>query len=315
MTVNFEFVNKLRDVLVAEQVGKKAALGYFEVEFTVYGCAYYLAAEDMMYYKMSSRAEDIYAYVEKAQGDDIFPGKVESMTLKCQVPLGEKETIELKVKQKLAKKLQEQYPKKFFLRLQEIAQRVQNNSAAPILWDIAAEIEGYFAEYQLEQFAEIVRYAYSCRRLDRAEYARLRQWLGEEDANMTDEMVSKNICEKTLYGIAYQDGGQIKYIANAQYDYILKKTEELERGGKTVTPVWKKQYFYDYQTRLSETVKLFKENLCSRYSSKYMKELGSLRASGFTQAEIIALGREACANEACAETLKRYAARWSVFAN
>lgn len=40
MTGNLDMMMKFRDLRVAEAIGKKAALGWFDVEFTVYGCAY-----------------------------------------------------------------------------------------------------------------------------------------------------------------------------------------------------------------------------------------------------------------------------------
>lgn len=310
MTVNAYVVTKLRDVLVAEQVGKKAALGYFDVEFTLYGCAYYSKEDDIVRYKISSNATDIYSFTEKAQQRDIYASNVETITLKCPVPLGEKETIELKVKRRLAKQLQDHYPKAFFVELAKLADEVQTNSAAQILWEIVDEIEGHFSEVQIAQLEELIHYSYSCRKLNLEEYNKLMRWVQQECENMMDSMVSKDIYEKVIMGIAYEEDGAVKYAQNAQPDYVLRKAETLEQNGIVVTPVFRKQYFYNYKFRLVDAVKLFKDELRNRYTITYLAELKQLRSSGFQREDIISKGISFCETEYCENTLKRYATRW-----
>lgn len=313
MTVNFEFVNKLRDVLVAEQVGKKAALGYFDFEFTLYGCAYYAAQDDRIYYKISSRELDIYQYVEQAPLQGIFPSNVENITLKCHVPLGEKETIEKRLKYKLANELKVKYPMDFLRHLHDIAQKAQNNSAAPILWAITDEIDGYFAEHQLKEFESLLQYTYSCLKLTDAEYTALSKWLQDEKMNMMDISINHDLLAKTMYGLAYEENRELKYQANAQLSYILRKKELLEQQGNLVTPIFQKQYFYHHQIRLAEAVKNFKNDLKLRYTPNYMVELRQLRSIGLKREEILQLGMDKNINDYCVNTLKRYATHWGIF--
>ncbi len=312
MTVNFEFINKLRDVQVAEQVGKMAALGYFDVEFTLYGCAYYMAKKDMIYYKVSGNAAEIYHYVDLAQRQDIFPSAVECLTLKCPVPLGEKETIELKVKHRLARQLQRHYSKAYFLKLAEISKRVQNNSAAPLLWELAEDIEGHFDENQLKQFENLLHYTYSCRKITLDEYNKLSEWLQEEYDNMIDGVIDQDVYEKTFYGIAYENNGKVSYYSNAQFDYVYRKIETLEKNGTFISPIFSKHYVYSKQTQLHEKVQQFKNELKQRYTEQYMQDLHKLRGTGCSQEEILAMGQEVCSNKACEETLKCYASRWAI---
>lgn len=311
MTVNAYVVTKIRDVLVAEQVGKKAALGYFDVEFTLYGCAYYTPKDDTVRYKISSKAIDIYTFIEYAQRQDIFASNVETISIKCPVPLGEKETIEIRVKYQLAKQLKEKYPKSFFIQLNTVAEQIRNNSAAHLLWELADEIEGHFEEKQLQQFEDLLHYAYSCLKLTHKDYQNLLKWLQEEYDNMLDSVVCKDIYEKTMYGIAYKENDVIKYIANAQLDYIFNKIEILEQQGKTISPIFTKQYFYNYQFRLPDVVKLFKQELRDRYTKSYMEELRKLRSAGYSLEEIIEMGKVECHSKACEKTLKRYATHWA----
>ena len=54
------------NVQAAEDIGKMAELGYFPVEFTMYGCAYLNPIDNKMYYKISSEAEKIYDLIERS---------------------------------------------------------------------------------------------------------------------------------------------------------------------------------------------------------------------------------------------------------
>ena len=106
---------KFRDIQVAEDVGKKAALGWFDVEFTMYGCAYWEKEQDKLYYKVSTQAEDIYDFIEQSAAKDIYPSNVLSLSKKCPVPAGMKEWIAQDVKVELAQKLKVIYPKDCFI--------------------------------------------------------------------------------------------------------------------------------------------------------------------------------------------------------
>ena len=63
MTGNLEMLMNMRNakimkeanVQTAEDIAKKAELGYFDVEFTMYGCAYWDRAAATMKYRISSR--------------------------------------------------------------------------------------------------------------------------------------------------------------------------------------------------------------------------------------------------------------------
>ena len=56
MQVRNKKVSKDMNVRVAEEVGEKAELGYFDTEFTMYGCAFLNPQDGKMYYKVSSLA-------------------------------------------------------------------------------------------------------------------------------------------------------------------------------------------------------------------------------------------------------------------
>ena len=114
MQVRNKKVSKDMNVRVAEEVGEKAELGYFDTEFTMYGCAFLNPQDGKMYYKVSSLAEDIYDFIEMSAQKKIYPSNVMTYTRKVPVPSGMKELIARDVKQELAQKLRSVYPKEFF---------------------------------------------------------------------------------------------------------------------------------------------------------------------------------------------------------
>lgn len=52
MTVDLDMMLDLRDLQVARDVQRRAEMGWFDVEFTMYGCAYYQNGE--RYYRVSA---------------------------------------------------------------------------------------------------------------------------------------------------------------------------------------------------------------------------------------------------------------------
>ena len=57
MTVDLDMMLDLRDLQVARDVQRRAEMGWFDVEFTMYGCAYYQNGE--RYYRVSAHDEKI----------------------------------------------------------------------------------------------------------------------------------------------------------------------------------------------------------------------------------------------------------------
>lgn len=309
MSQRLEDVVKFRDVQVAEDVAKMAELGWFDVEFTMYGCAY--LKNDKMYYKVSPEVEDIYQFIEKSNLEGTYPSNVVSFTEKCPVPIGMKEFIAQDVKRKLAKKLKEVFPKEFFVQLNQLADRVTENSAREILWSEAEELEGVFEEEKLRYFEDLVNYTYSCRKITQAEYENLLSWLAEERRSMCDDFVTKDKFEKTLYGIAYTDNEKIKYVENARKAYMYEQQHALEQEGKFVTPIFSQTYWYNYKYRLPDVRRDFTKKLHEELNEAYIEKIKKIRGEkkDSLQPQINAV-REAFGKKS-AETLTRYAYRWN----
>lgn len=324
MTGNLEILMQLRNAKVqkdaniqaAEDIGKKAELGYFDVEFTMYGCAYLDRRTDMMQYRISSKAEDIFDYIEQAAQIDIYPSKVERLTLKCPVPMGVKELIAQDVKKELAKELRKKYSKAFFVELYELADGICSDHAEAILWEEAERIEGVFEEEPLRQLEELVHYTYSCKKIRQEVYQKLLKWIEDEQSNMDEDFVSKDIFEKVLYGIAYTEDGKLKYFSNAQRDHVYQKAYGLEAQGVFVSPLYHKTYWYNYIYRLNHVIKDYKDELKRVYNQAYLEKIAQIK--GVANAE----KREAFLKKLdevaeqygsdSADTMKRYGYRWGV---
>lgn len=314
MTGNLNMMMKFRDMQVAEDIGKKAALGWFDVEFTMYGCVYLKNGQRA--YRISPQSEDIYGFIEESAREDIFPSNVLSLTRKCAVPTGMKEEIALTVKKELAKRLQRIYPAEFLQLLAQTAEACRSNMASMVLWSEAEALEGLFEEEELQHFERLIHYCYSCRKLAKEDYGRLLAWLKEERASMTDDFVSKDIFEKTLYGLAYEEEGTIRYLSNAHSGHIYESLHELEGEGRIVTPILAQTYWYNYAYSLAEVKADFKAKLKQVYSQTDLARFKALReglspVDKETFAETLRFVREKW-GELPAATLQRYGCRWGL---
>lgn len=314
MTGNLSAMMHMHDLRVAEDIGKMAELGWFDVEFTMYGCAYLF--EGKMRYRISSEAKDIYDFIEGGARIGVYPGDVLSLTEKCPVPAGMKELIAQEVKKDLGRKLREVYSPGFFEALYALAEAVTTNTAAEVLWAEADNLEGVFEEEKLKYFEEMVDYAYSCRKLNQGEYTELLKWIASERKDMEDDFISKDIFEKTLYGIGYEGETGIEYIANAQQGYVYQQMYELEQEGKLTTPLFSKTYWYNYVYRLGDVNRDFKKKLREELNEDYINKIRKIRAGkcGISPEEYKAKSEviKEKYGEKPYETVLRYGRRWGI---
>ncbi len=316
MTGKLNLLQMSRDIMVAEEVAKKAALGWLDVEFTMYGCAYWDRAANQMYYKISARSADIYDFVEESAQYDIYPGRVEHFTYKCPVPSGMQNIIAGDVKRELAIELRAAYPKVFFEKLYQIADTVRNNRAADALWKKAEELEGLFEEEALDTFEKEIQYAYSCLKLEQAEYQALLQWLEEERKSMDDNLISKDVFEKTLYGFAYEENDRLQYVSNAQREHVYERMHELERAGRNTTQVYARQYWYNYVYRLSDVLQEYKAHLRKLCTRELLENTRAMREDMPAEVRRAGLALLDELMQQCTEgqqqTVLRYAKHWGI---
>lgn len=309
-------VLKFRDEQVAEDVAKKAMLGWFDVEFIMYGCAYLDPKDDKLYYKISSNEDDIYNFVENSIKQQIYPSKVLSIRKRYPLPSGMKEIVAEEVKRELARVLKQTYPKEFFKDLYQMAEESRSNTAADILWEMAEQLEGVFEEKRLDEFEEFTNYSYSCHELDIKTYQKICSWLEEERRNMEDDYVSKDIFQKTMYGFIYEKNGNIKYMADAQRANIYRNICELEERGAMVGPIYSKTYWYDRKTSLASIVAKFKDELKEKIESGHLEEIQKIRKEKSAKGKVDFLNKidiiRTTYGDKPAETSIRYGYRWGI---
>lgn len=309
---------KFRDLIVAEDVGRKAELGWFDVEFTMYGCAYLDIARDKMCYRVSENEEDIYTFIEQSVHKGIYASNVRRMTEKYPVPSGMKNLIAQDVKRELALQLRKEFPRAFFETLYQAAETFTTDQAAVILWKEAEQLEGVFDEDRLSDFLALVKYCDGCRSLSWNSYQALLAWYHEEMTNLDDKVVSKDIFETTMHGFAYEKDGSLRYVTNAGKGKIYSEAYSLEQKGIFVTPVIEKTYWYNYEYRLPDVIQDFKARLRACCQQNYIDKIKAIRygkddmTSQFM--DILEHVRESW-GEIPAETMMRYGYRWGILTN
>ena len=309
MTGNLQMLMHLHDEVVAEEVGKMAELGYFDTEFTMYGCAY--LENGKRYYKVSPEAADIYRFIEQSNLCNIFPSNVVQYTKKCAVPAGMKEVIAQDVKVELAKQLSGLFPMAFFDTLHFLADQITEDMASAMLWQRVEELEGLFDIESLRRFEELLNYMYSCRKLTPHTFEKLHRWLKDERKSMMENFETKDIFEKTMYGAMYVDGERLRYVENARLEYVFDKIYDIEGKGGVVTPVFAKTYWYNYRYRLADVIR----DLHDVFTADYLERMEKIRRTDRFEdlfVDTVLKVREQFGIEP-AETLLRYGDRWGIY--
>ncbi len=314
MTVELDTMMELRDLQVARDIAQRSEMGWFDVEFTMYGCCYLQGGQ--CYYRLSAEAEKIYAFIEAGAQNDLLPTDIMELTKRTAVPVGMKEWIARTVKINLAQEMQQAFPKAFLLFLAQTADMATEESAWPILTAQWADIEGCFDEERLSHFQQLADYAYSCRKITGAQHQKLSQWVAEERASMQDNPLEKDIFEKTFYAIAYETPGGLQFLENACSAQIYRQKYQLESRGILVTPVLAKTYWYNYTVRLPQVRQQFEQTLHQHFTQDYMALLQSIsRQNKQLSPQLF----EQRLNEAAerfgakaAATLRHYGFRWGI---
>lgn len=261
MTVELDMMIEMRDLQVAMDVNKKAEMGWFDVEFTFYGCCF--QKEKSRYFRISENADKIYEFIEKSRINKCITSNIKKITQKHQVPIGMKEYIAQDVKIELAKQLKDAYPIEFFFDMQKYADQAEEQTAVPFLIDLwENEIEGCFNSEKISRYECLLEYMYECCKLTYLQYRQIYDWIVDERKSMENDPVAKDILEKTFYGIAYEkEENSFEYLDNARKEYIYWKKDELERDGDFVSFIYKKKYWYNYSKKLSQIHKMFENDM------------------------------------------------------
>lgn len=315
MTVDLNMMLDLRDLQVAMDVAKRAEMGWFDVEFTMYGTCF--ERDGRRYFRVSADAARIYDFIETGAQKNSLPTNVLTLTKTCPVPTGMREFISSDVKKLLAKQLEAAYPQAFFALLAETAELASEDDALPLLLAERDKVAGCFDEQKLRRFQELVDFTYNARKISPSHYQDLYAWLARERRSLEAYPISKDIFEKTFYAIAYKnDDGALTYLDNAQKATVYAKKYALESQGRFVTPVFAQTYWYNYTVRLPQVHSRFLSALHDTVNSDYLALLEKISAHndrlspGDFQERLDYAAQQF--GELAAGTLGQYGRRWGI---
>lgn len=276
MTVRLDQIMKARDFQVAEDVGKMAALGWIDTEFTMYGCGYLVG--DLPHYLISNDANNIYDFIDGGTLSGVYPTPMVSLSKKCPVPSGQKEAIARQVKIELAEEIRRQYPADFLRVLANLGSAQANDGAKELLLTLQEKLTGLFVEDLLQIFESLVSLAYEHKVLGDEARGEFMAWLYDVRKDMMDDVVVKDIFERTFYGFAYEEGLVIKYYSNTLRETVYARQKEIADEGFVVTPIFWKTYWYNYNYRLDDAKKDYQKYLCEVFGEAYFTLIKEIMA-------------------------------------
>lgn len=259
----------IRDLQVAEDIGARAKLGWFDVEFNFFGTAYEQAGEE--YYLISSNPIRIYDFIAEQCRLDIYCSPVDVYVKKCPVPSGTEDLIARDIKLLLGKQLQRKYTPDFLQDFQETFRDIANDGAKDILEAWQEQIDGLFDQELLGLFNHLVQTAYSAKVLKRRSYDEFQRWIQSVYADMGDDLIVKDVYRRDLYSLTYWDGGKRHTVINAQKDRLYVKAQELMKRGILSTPIYGKTYWYNHDYRLTDARKEYEAYLKSDLMEAFLQ--------------------------------------------
>lgn len=303
-----------RDVLVALDIGKKAEMGYYDVEMTAYGSVYLKNGERN--YLLSMDAAKVYDFCENAVLDDLYPTVVAENFFKKPIPRGFKELLELDLKKDTAKGLQAKYSAEFLNELKNLADMMSQDSAVDLLTEYIGSIKYTFDRMAFDLFESTLVWAMNHKKLGKKDYLILLQELNEERDSISNELRPHDVFNQTFYAVGYEVNGRIEYIYDARKEYVYKKKVALELEGVLVSPIIEETVFYNYKYRLFDARKDFINSLPKIFHEGYWQLLKNIKElptkMSAQEFEAIADGMREKYGEGINETLKMYANRWDV---
>ena len=310
MTAKLEINEIFRDLRAAETVGQKLEMGWLEIEFTVYGTTYLKDGD--MNYKISTEAGKIYQFMENALTEDVYCSNIQTFTHRCHVPIGMNEDVLMEVKKILAAKMYKAYPKELFELLDKIAEYIQNDDAYPLLLEEKNKVESTFDEHKLKNFRVLIKHCYSLKRLNKEHYRELLAWLDKEEESMQDSFITKDIFEKTFYGIAYPSGENYKYIDDNVLEYTYHQKYELEQEGIWTSPIFEETLWHNYQYTFKDCRKTYDTMFKAAMNESLLKKLSMLFEHPIVISSKEILQEAMQLSPEASKTLKRYIKKWNI---
>ena len=208
----------------------------------------------------------------------IYTTVVERKLIRCRVHAGEQVQMEETLRVEFAKEMAQKYPEKFLRDLLNVSLCPINNKAVDLLNPLREHLEGCFDEDALQLFECAVDFAYEGKILTSAEYYFNKAWLKRELDFLVEKNRIRSIFRKELSGFTYKINGKKKLYSNALIEKTSERRIELMRKGIAVTPIYKKEYFFNDFSEFPEYMKAFDAHLLEKMDDNYWRLIEQLYA-------------------------------------
>lgn len=301
-----------RDMRCASDVSRMAALGRFDTEFLVYGCAY--QHQNKIYYQISDNQKAQQDFFQQSVRQNCYPTPVVRYIHRSAVPAGMEEQIMQETKLQLAQQFKQQYPRQLFVQLSQFANQPNVDYAAPLFNQWFHNIRYQFESEQLQLFAQTLLLAYQAKKLTAASFSALEQQLQNILRQFDDDPVCQERFNRTFYGFRYQTmDGKIAQTIDAQYTTVFDQYMQSLQNNSCTAPIFSKQYTFSDFSYLATARKDFTEQLHAYQNSSYFSLLNQLQtlSAAISQNQFLQVLEEQ-PNQACKDVFTYYGRRWQL---
>ena len=257
-----------RDEEMAAEVGIMAELGKFEVEFTMYGCAFY--ENGKVLYLVSENAEKVYDFMYDIANAEKLPTDIHSASIRGLVPSGAEHYILNNVREQLLDKLYSLYDEQYFSVLFDLQNVLRTNEAVTVLKKLKYQLDGICNREQLQLFQGLLETAYRRKILKTESYIEFMQWIGWTRRDLEQELIRTDLYEKIFYGFAYwKENEPVKIYVDGYKNNIYKRIEQRRTEGYFVSNIISKKYWYNNRYPVVEVKKNYETMLKELFGTWY----------------------------------------------
>lgn len=248
-----------RDIQCSMDVGRMAELGRFAEEFTVYGYACWKDGEP--YYRLSRDEKVICCFLEKRKLEGYVPTLVETHMQRSAVPSGMEEDIWQEEQLNLGADLMRYYSDSFLQELDQLGKIPATNAASALLENWREKLEGRFDRELQKVFDKITDFAFLSKQLTKGTYEDFCEWSRNNWTQMDDDVLIKDVHERTLYGFLFENDGKIIEDLDARFENVYRKRQDVVLKGLLATPIFEKTYWFRTQSDYTRIKQEFRELL------------------------------------------------------
>lgn len=272
-------ISSTRDEIMAEDVAAMAALGKFEKEFTVYGCAFW--ENNQVVFALSEKLGKIYEWMNSPVNADKFVTSMHRATIRSLVPAGMEEQLLKLVRQRLVTELQGCYSAEYFQSLERISTVMPTDQSAALLQSLCFTLDGVCNEEQLLLYRGLLERAYNRKVLLPETYYSLMEWIRWTQRDLDAFQRQMDQYEKTFYGFAYLNSSDqnVRVFLDGNKANAYEKLEKRRKDGYCVSNIVDKTWWYNNQYSIVDAKKdcqSYFENLFDNTYIKALLEIGKM---------------------------------------